>query len=124
MARRKIKVYSVADITPINGVLLSEVDYLRNTLKEALNQQKENFAMIDRQAQKIDAHEASRLDVTVQANNIRNASTMLHVYANIMLDTLDGIKSDLKTINEARDEFAAKYLELFNKQAQEKSDIV
>ena len=120
--KEQMRVFSVDQIAPINSALIQEIEFLRKTLQDVLKQQQDNFAMLDKQAQKIDLHEAAQLCVTVPAKNIANASTHINVTIGMVIDTLQGIEDDVKTIKAAREEFKNKYYVLFDKRAQRAED--
>lgn len=120
--KEQMRVFSVDQIAPINSALIQEIEFLRKSLQDVLKQQQENFAMLDKQAQKIDLHEAAQLGVTVPAKNIANASTHINVTIGMVIDTLQGIEDDVKTIKVAREEFKNKYYILFDKRSQRAED--
>ena len=95
-------------IIPMDGTLLSEIDYGCAALAKALREKNMEIQILAENSQKIDEYAAAQLQVYKSAHNIKNAATELSNYLAISKMLLDNIRCDLNDIYNARKEWQRK----------------
>ena len=111
MAKEKNeKVWTVEDITPLDGALLADLDYERAVLSKAIANIRSNVKVLTKSAIKLDDHDAKQLICGVQVHNIKNGATAIQMYIEMAELLLVHMSDDLKTIHKRRKDFQRSYL--------------
>lgn len=117
------KVWTVEDITPLDGALLADLDYERAVLSKATANIRSNVKVLTKSAIKLDEHDAKQLICGVQVHNIKNGATAIQMYIEMAELLLVHMSDDLKTIHKRRKDFQRSYLfKLAQEEALRKED--
>lgn len=104
------KVWTVEDITPLDGALLADLDYERAVLSKTITNIRSNVKVLTKSAIKLDEHDAKQLICGVQVHNIKNGATAIQTYIEMAEMLLVHMSDDLKTIHKRRKDFQRSYL--------------
>lgn len=93
---------------PIDGSVLSEIDYSRIALAKLINEKKEDISRISDLSNKLDDYEAAELGVLISVHNVKQTTLAISNYLGIVEMLLSNLRDDMQNIYEKRDEFMRK----------------
>lgn len=104
---------------PMIEAHIKQVKQARKGLLELVKKYQEDVNKIANAAFLMDDKDARRLEVGIEVHNIRNSARSIKTYFEMMDMLLEGIKTDIKTIEQKREEWRNKRIqELMEQEAQ------